>query len=366
MPTYNNFDTSLITVNGFNPEKTFQLLNEYGVVIISNFYNLDVCKKFMEDYIKKCKKILTDMKTAKPGQHKDIICHDSSIWNFRRDPKIKALYSYLYKQGNNLEIFPHVIPSIDGVNMRSPIVAPYHSNTTPDWAHLDQTNGEIYDCIQSQIVFTNSSAGFVCSPKSHLIYKDVMKIMNISETDKSNWCVISGKASEEQEKKIKEKLENIGGVWQAFIPAQAGSLILWSGTVIHSAKIVDKPVFKIPRSNEKEKEKIENNLLSKLEGWRGIIYLCYKPSSKFRFDQKEKRWRAMRNNKTMNHLCTSIWNSYLSNNEEMKTYLDNPTQWKYFNSDLIEEIIKTETQEEIDPEKYHKKIIDILKQNTSA
>ena len=70
-----------------------------------------------------------------------------------------------------------------------------------------------------------------------------MKIMHVSETDKSNWCVISGKASPDQEKEIKDELEKVGWTWQAYIKASAGSLILWSGTTIHSAKVVDKPTF---------------------------------------------------------------------------------------------------------------------------
>ena len=229
----------LFTVDGLIPNEILTKLKDYGVVVINNVYSQKVCKDFVLDYIPKCEDVLDQIFTVKPGQYKDIICHYESIWKFRTDEKLSALFSYLYKNLHEYDNYPNVIPSIDGVNIKSSSKAPFYDKTQKDWAHLDQTNGNLFECIQGQIVFTDSTGGFVCSPKSHLKFKEIMTIMNVDPKDKSNWLMISRKASKEQEQAIIELIESIEGSYQQYIKASPGTVILWLSTTIHSARTAD-------------------------------------------------------------------------------------------------------------------------------
>jgi len=355
MPIYPITNATPFTVNGVKPQEIANILEEFSVVVIENFFSLETCKKFLIDYVPKCTDVLKNMRTVKPGQHKDIICHYPTIWDFRKDSRLEALYAFLYKHFNGYVEYKQVIPSIDAVNIKAPFVGPYHSDKTPDWAHLDQTNGDHFKCIQGQITLTNTTAGFVCSPKSHKVFMDVMKIMNVSLIDKSNWCVIGGKASPEQEKCIREKIESVGGSWQCYVPAPAGSVILWFGATIHSAKVgnfVSKPNGTIEQAQQKALEKMQH--------WRAVIYVCYRPLMEFNKKEKDIRFSAMKNNQTMNHWSLNVWNKTRPTTPEMGEYLKNPTSWKYFDKKVIENVIKSEQYDEQHPDEYIKKIANII------
>lgn len=359
MPHYPECNFAPFTVDRINPKKILKTLQTWGIVVITDVYSKEQCQEFMCDFVPKNMEIIKNMPTVKPGQHKNIIANDPMVWKFRKDQRLEALNSYLHKKLNDYPTYPHMIPSVDAVNIKDPLHGPYSDPNKPDWAHLDQTNGNIHECIQGQIVLTNTTAGFVSSPKSHLIYHDIMKIMHVGQNDKSNWCILSERMNIEQEAIIKQKLNDIGGSWQEVIHAPAGSVILWFSSVIHSAKTVDKPLIKItPKNAEKEKMK----RLENIEGWRGIIYLCYLPSFQLTEHQKENRRKAMLNNQTMNHRCENIWNRTNASGD-MGKLLENPSSWKFFNKSSIETIIENEKKEENNPDTYHKKITDILEKN---
>jgi len=361
MPNYPKIDTSPFTVNGIKPEEIHNILKEWGVVVITDVYTRDECCNFLLDYVPRVKSILDHMSTPKPGQHKDIICQDTALWKFRNDPRLEALYSYLYGKFHNKSTYPHVLPSIDGVNIKDPTISPFFNAQKSDWSHLDQTNGGLYDCIQGQIILSDTSAGFVCSPKSHLVFREVMDIMHVNPTNRTNWCVISGKANSQQEQKIKDAITAVGGFWQGYIYAPPGSVILWLSSTIHSAKISDKPPKAMLNQNPMK-------LLKELTGWRAVIYLCYNMSDTMTSEQLDLRWSAMENNQSMNHWCTIIWKSHVvpSYNKDLMNLLNNPTTWKHFNKDFIMNIIATEKQELSNLDGYHTKIDTFLKNILSS
>jgi hypothetical protein len=348
MPKFQSIDTDPFTVTGFKVEDIYTKLKEWGVVVIKDVYSRDQCSNFLMDYVPRIKTVLNNMNTPKPGQHKDIICHDKALWNFRNDVRLEALYSYLYAKFHDKQNYPIVLSSIDGVNIKDPTTSPYFNDQKPDWAHLDQTNGDLWDCIQGQIVLSDTSAGFVCSPKSHLVYRQVMDIMHVLPTNRTNWCVISGKATKQQEKMIIDTINSVGGTWQGYIYVPPGSVILWLSTTIHSAKIADKPPKNMLNQNPVK-------LLKELTGWRAVIYLCYIMSDTMTPEQKELRWSAMTNNRSMNHWCTAIWDNYLapSYNKDMMDLLKDPTSWKHFDSQFIQSIIMNEKNKIDSPDKYH-------------
>ena len=50
----------------------------------------------------------------------------------------------------------------------------------------------------------------------------------------------------------------------------------------------------------------------------------------------------MLKNQTMNHWSQNIWDKTYSNNPKIERLLQQPGKWKYFNQELIENIIEQE------------------------
>lgn len=75
--------------------------------------------------------------------------------------------------------------------------------------------------------------------------------------------------------------------------APKGSVIVWTSATIHSAKL---------------QNKIEKPLKQdKYHGWRGVIYVCYRPTTEFTDKQIAKRIIAYETNRTTNHWGTKIF-----------------------------------------------------------
>lgn len=312
------------------------ILREHGVVVINNFYTNKQCKKFIESYVADVEPYLRDIPTVKAGQYKDIICHHPKLWEIRRDEKLMNTFRYMYVDERELDD-PEIgdielLSSLDGVNIKSPYQAPFWDPSTGrDWAHLDQTNGNLFDCIQGQIVFNESTGGFVCSPKSHLVYHQIQDIMGVSKTDTSNWCKISHNASKEQEQQIIKLVQDAGGFWQQLFCVPKGSVILWLSTTVHAAKTTDLP-RRIPK----------NIKPGNYDGYRIVMYVSYRLKHDFTYEEQKRRHAAMRQNKSMNHWSKVVWESPKSNNPKIRELLENPCSWKFYDKDLIEQIIMEE------------------------
>jgi hypothetical protein len=79
------------------------------------------------------------------------------------------LYSNL--RGYEIDDF---VTSLDGLNFKPPI-EPFHvDDDKNDWAHVDQTFKGIHDCIQGQVVLSDTSAGFRASSRSHLLHDNIL------------------------------------------------------------------------------------------------------------------------------------------------------------------------------------------------
>lgn len=184
-----------------------------------------------------------------------------------------------------------------------------------DWPHLDQTDrSDIYKCIQGQAVLTNTTASFVASPGSHLMYVNIMNKYKIPLDYDTNWWKISC-TDDVKISQIKKMVIDGGGKWQIPILAPAGSFIIWSSSLIHSARFATQ---------------LENpSLTDKWLGWRCVVYVSYRPKEEYSEYDIMVRQEAYEDNLTTNHWGT-------------KTFKNNPTVSRFKKqSDTMHEKIKT-------------------------
>jgi len=225
---------------------------------------------------------------TRPGLFQAMMSNLQQVWDIRSNEKIKNIFEILYSHLRNKEVKDFIV-SGDGINVKPGNVKPFKTKQSTDWAHVDQTiKGDIYKCIQGQAVLTNTSASFVASPKSHLIFDDIITTLNHNST--SNWL----KFSEQEIKTIKPMILKKGGQFQIPILSKKGSFIVWSSTLIHSAKLQDQ--IEYPST-----EDIYN-------GWRGIVYVCYRPKEEFSSKDLQTRITVYETNRTTNHWSTKVFN----------------------------------------------------------
>lgn len=207
-----------------------------------------------------------------------------AVWSIRSDPNVRKIFEKIYSglRGRNVKEF---IVSGDGINVRPGTVGPYASKA--DWPHLDQTSGDIYKCVQGQCVLTNTTASFRASPGSHKLFPQLLKKFKLEST--SNWH----KFKPEEIQKIKSFVEKKGATWQVPICAPKGSFIIWASSTIHSAKLQD--------------SKEEPTRADPYNGWRGIVYVCYRPKSEFTKSQIKKRQKVFTDNRLTNHWSTHMF-----------------------------------------------------------
>lgn len=294
----------------FDYDVVFNDFKSDGVVVIENLYNGEECDILVKETLDAFKKINPDLdysdenvrKTwTKPnlppqtrsGMFQSMIGHINPVNRVRENTKYIEIYKEMYsrlKTGFSKET-GELISSIDGINIKPNLIRPYHNpQLDKDWAHMDQTiRGDIFKCIQGQVVLSNTSASFRCSPKSHLVYEKILDELGIDKNDKGNWA----KLPAEKYESCKEIVESEGGTWQIPIIAPKGSCILWFSTTLHSAKHSDGP--EVPTA--------EDPWL----GWRAVFYITYRPANEFTQRQKEKIIKNIESNRTMNHWNTKTF-----------------------------------------------------------
>lgn len=291
---------------GLDYDELSKKLKEYGVVVIDNFYNKQRCDQAMDQIITSIEKIGSgvdriDIKgtwkaenlppQTRAGMFQGILCNHPVIWKMRNDKELHHVWHEVYQRLNPAhKKSSALLPSVDGINIKPNGKAPYHRQNN-DWAHMDQTiRDATYKCVQGQVVLTNTTASFVCSPKSHLVYEDILDLLGKKEDDKTNWAKISRSGKEAEAKAL---VEQVGGEWQIPVQTGAGSVILWLSSCVHSAKHADK------------KEPEDPNDIWK--GWRGVFYICYRPQKEFTKAQLDRRQKNIEENRVMNHWQTGTF-----------------------------------------------------------
>lgn len=292
-----------------------------GVVVIEDIYTKAECDEFMDQSLACFEKLGTGINFSSQGPknlyktwtksnlprqtrfglYQSVMGHIPPVWEIRQDPKIRKIFAQIYQNvrsdlGSDFSEEKLAV-SIDGINIQPNNLGPLHKfdqydsdKIDPDdWAHLDQTvSNHPFQCLQGSVSLTNTTAGFRCSPKSHLLHDEILKMHGISENESfetaDNWLRLKKSLLPE----IKRKIENLpGGKFQIPVITKPGSLILWFSSLLHSA--VNKTKYEQATSQDK------------YLGWRGVFYICHRPISDLSERQKLKMMENTKKNLNMNH-----------------------------------------------------------------
>merc|ERR1712014_57257 len=247
-----------------------------------------------------------------------IISGPKPVWEMRKSEKLQKLFQNMYfhirkdeecynddwKSPEDVEL----ISGIDGVNFQPSQVGTVRWNGRNvnldridgnDWAHCDQTTprDEPFKCIQGSLCLSETTAGFRCSPKSHLVFEEILDKLNVHHT--GNWLKFKDSSIKNI---VKPLVESVGGKWQTPVIVKPGSFIMWFSSTIHSALPATKRYKPTPDNPWK--------------GWRGVYYICYRPVEEFTEKELLKRQQNIAENRVMNHWC-------------LKTFGKNPGSFRF-------------------------------------
>ena len=270
-------DYSNITIENYSsPDEIFEIMEKYGVVIIENYIKTpddhvqDIFDWFLEmfpDLSHEPNSWIGENLPSGPryGMYQSLVGNCPTFIKLRED---------LYKLFCDIYDEPELMTSIDGMSF----YPPYTSNEK-DWPHIDQLKTE-NTCYQSQIVLTDTTASFVCTPGSHKLL-DFIKSHLASDKDlKGDWFKFKDDNLTTIQEKISElkKEDNLLYNWQIPIVAPKGSVILWYSNTIHSSR------------RQVELYSSKEHHLTNFINWRCVVYICMRPKKDFR-KQDVKRIR---------------------------------------------------------------------------
>lgn len=316
------------TVSYNDPEfasKIGPTLKEYGVLVVEDVFSEEQCNSWMKQFV-------TEFQTISPSLQVDSVeslrntwkdedmfpqtrkgLHQRGLsyltWPLRQDPKVSEIFSNLYSHVREKPI-QDMVTSIGSINIRPPI-KPFFNSNSKDWAHVDQTvHKNPYFCIQGEVVLTDTTAAFRCSPKSHTIYNSVVyKLVKNTNKHRSNFY----RFNPNDIRDIKPKVLAAGGEWQVPILTKPGSMIFWFSSVIHSAKLAEEiPNFEIDKNDP-------------WKHWRGIAYVCLRPKEDVGENHVKILQKAYKENRSTNHWGDTIFDLYPYHRVPV-TYTDQMTE----------------------------------------
>lgn len=283
-----------------------QILKKYGVAILEDYFDDEYADKFFESVkqwliglnIGLTNDISTWRNANMPlgpryGMFQSIISNAPQFWKLREE--FHALYKSLLGEAE-------LITSIDGASIFPTKFSPKKQE---DWAHIDQTESSDFRTYQSQFVASDTTASFVCTPKSHLAHATILKKFAIPASD-TNWHKFTNN-------EVTKLTKMFGDTYQIPIYAKKGSVIFWDSRTIHSAKY--------PDSTENK--------------WRAVFYISMQPIKTLTAKNIETIKTAIIKGKTTNHLGSRIFtpfDRFKNKNDNVTTLLNN--SWKlshYYN-----------------------------------
>ena len=306
-----SYPTVNFTSKTFAEELT-SAFDKYGVCAITNVIPKEDCNNIMDKIVDSFEKLGSGLNRKDPnswtgyntptqtrtGMYQALMPNLPIIWKTKTRSEIVKIFEILYqkfKPNSSKEL----IVSNDGINIKPGHVGPFNNdNPTPvDWPHIDQTSSDDpFKCIQGQLVLTDTTAAFRCTPQSHKHLKELLEYYN-KLGDPGEWFKFSGPEARD----IQKWLENDKKLtWQVPVYAPAGSFIVWSSATIHSAKFADKAVT--------------SPIDDPWQGWRGVLYISYRPASDFTSNMNDiyRKKDIIRKNKVTNHWGFKIFDLYAS------------------------------------------------------
>eukprot|EP00730_Choanoeca_flexa_P018648 TRINITY_DN9078_c0_g1_i4.p1 TRINITY_DN9078_c0_g1~~TRINITY_DN9078_c0_g1_i4.p1 ORF type:complete len:343 (+),score=52.67 TRINITY_DN9078_c0_g1_i4:1178-2206(+) len=283
--------------DGFDDAVTSALRRD-GVVAITNVLTTDECNRHMTQLVDSLKTLSPKLSARnwkedllpggpRAGLFQSLVGQFPAVWSVRTHQNVRRVFTAAYSGLREEQIDDFVVSS-DGINVQPPI-GPYH-DPDRDWAHLDQTfRGDPYRCVQGQVVLTDTSACFRCSPRSHHIYDDLLEAAGCAPHSKSNFCMFRSGVQDT----IKSMVEAAGGQYQIPVQVPKGSMILWLSSTVHSAQLQQRgaPIDATDQWSE----------------WRGVVYVCYRPKAEVDSRHTMKLQQCYYENRVSNHWGDKIF-----------------------------------------------------------
>eukprot|EP00039_Didymoeca_costata_P021436 m.344514 g.344514 ORF g.344514 m.344514 type:complete len:354 (-) comp24585_c0_seq1:15-1076(-) len=279
----------------FDGDKVKELLDVYGVAVISpgaiiSADQAEIWGKTMISWIiKNINNELGDEQGhplanmwntnnlpygPREGMMQSLVSHAEPMWEMR-----EALYPCFAKIYGEREL----LTSIDGVTIHPPIIDDGDDEDL-DWPHVDETD-PTRRCIQAQVVLSDSTSCFRCTPGSQNRLQDILRIhgRKVDGTDPQNWVKFINRSKELAQVKALFEAE---GTWQLQVPAPTGTVIFWRSAMIHSA---------------------QHNLPYDNESWRNVAYISQRPAKQYSDEDKDTLRKAATTGRTTNHLGSHIF-----------------------------------------------------------
>lgn len=244
---------------------------------------------------------------TRPGMFQALVGNLPSVWALRSYPRVCALFREMYTLLRGVEDVGPLVTSIDGLSTTPPPCTTTHQRSAArpapaawaakyphavdplhDWPHTDQVEGPVDQFLQAQLVLHDTSASFVCSPKSHQLYDAIRTALAGSaassaptQSTGAKWFRIK---SQKDMAVAADVVARHGGRWQIPIVAPKGAMIVWFSSTIHSAR---------PQVRDDPR-------------WRAVVYVCHRPlrevgdARAMRAHVKRLR-RALEENRMTNH-----------------------------------------------------------------
>lgn len=291
---------------------------KFGVVVIDGVFTDSQCNRRAQRIVEGFTKINPNIDISNPESPKNWDAHNlppetrmglfqhssayfPGVLEVRTNKRIKQIFAELYartpRRRNKDYKREELVYAPDGIN-----VLPPHRvrKIKDDWAHVDQPYFDEDLCYQSTISLSDSSAGFRCTPTSHLIHEWVCNKYGYADGKGklSSWI----KFNPEEYADIREHLNKVASdfnptMWQVCIPSTRGRLIIWNSALIHSAY-----PNQLPLGEVKKRFPSQPYL-----GWRISVYVCYRPLEDFTEAQYTRLIKHIENCRGTNHWGTKVY-----------------------------------------------------------
>lgn len=328
-------------------------LKKDGVVVVTGAFSKRECDDSVESIVSSMERLgsgvsRTELETTwedgnrlppqtRPGLFQTLVGCFRAPWEIRTHKNVARTFYALYARlRGERAVRKGLVVTHDGINLRPPGLGPFYTeDPDKDWPHLDQTkSSNVFDCIQGQVVLTNTTAAFRCTPGSHHAYPAIIRRICPADKKSSNFLTLKNSKDD-----IHDILSNDCGFddldqrWQIPIRVPPGSIILWLSSLIHSACTQAEP--DLARRLTPDGLGDTPTPTDPWRGWRCVVYVSLRAETPDAVLQRLDK--CTRENRLTNHTGTRLFavrpgGRYLytrdkeaARHERIRAYLSDPT-----------------------------------------